>query len=256
MPVETRVEQYMRIDEEIQEVGADGEVSTSGSMDLIDFRLTLPDGREFSFVSDNPDRSSGIPELEPIEDLFRALSGAEWTSEYDADHKIVSLEYRDDPFAQIDEAFREEVSPERWMKMSNIELARLPDDAVAVGDTWTRTEPLRLGSGQTLTLEKQYEYLGTRETGGVVFDRIGSSALSVSYTMKPNPNLPLGVKNSDLSIESSEGELLFNRDLRMVTGTTESFHIVGTMTLLANGQELPGELDLTMSLSTNIEQGQ
>lgn len=253
MPIDTKVEQYMRINEEVGEVSADGETTTSGNMDLIDFRLTLPDGREFTFVSDNPDRPSGIPELEPIENLFRALAEAEWTSTYDADHQITSLEYKDDPFSQLDEAMREEVSPERWMKMSKVELARLPDSAVAVSDTWTRTEPMNLGSGQTLTIEKQYEYLGTQETGGVVFDRIGSTALSVTYAMKANPNLPLEVKESDLSIESSEGELLYSRDLRMVTSTRESFHITGPMTFVAGGQELPGALDLTMTFSTTVE---
>lgn len=252
MPVETKVEQYVGIDEEIESIGSDGEVTSAGRMDLIDFRLTLPDGREFSFVSDNPRRTNGIPELDPVEELFRAMTGAEWTSSYDADHRMTAMEYKDDPFFQLDEAMKQEVDPQKWMQMANTELDRLPGQ-VAVGDTWTRTEPMDLGSGQTLTLEKQYEYLGTQEVGGVVFDRIGSSALSVTYAMQSNPNIPLDVKESELTVESSEGELLYNRDLRLVTGTTELFHIVGSMTLTANGQELPGELDLTMSFTTSVE---
>lgn len=252
-PLHSKVEQFMAIDEEVGEPDGDGGATTRDHFEFMIFRMTLPDGREFNFDSGNPDQSSGIAELEPIEKLFRALSGVTWTSTFDADHKMVSLEYDGDPFSQLDEAMRKEVATEKWLQRSKIDLARLPDGAVAVGDTWTRTEPMDLGSGQTMTFEKKYEYLGTQETGGVVFDRIGSSALSVEYRMEANPNLPIDVKESDLTVESSGGELLYNRERQIVTSTTQNCHITGPMTLVLNGQELPGELDLTMSFSTTVE---
>ena len=253
MPLETSVQQLMDIREEVETTNGDGETTTTGRMDMIDFSLTLPDGRQFSFNSANPQRDNGIPELEPYQDLFRAMAEVEWRSTYDDDFKMVALEYIDDPFFQLDQALRDEVDPDKWLKASNIEMARLPEDPVAVGDTWTRTEPVDLGNGQTMTFDKQYEYLGAQETGGVMFDRIGASALTATYSMKANPNLPLEVKSSDLIVESSEGELLYNRDLRIVTSTTETYHVTGSMTLMAGGQELPGELDLTMSFTTMLE---
>ena len=83
-----------------------------------------------------------------------------------------------------------------------------PDKPVKPGDTWTHTSESDLGGGQTLTLETQYEYVGTEERGGQTLDKIKSKATSVSYAMEPNASSPLKIKSSELKIASSEGTIL------------------------------------------------
>ena len=76
---------------------------------------------------------------------------------------------------------------------------------------------------------------------------------SVTYNIDPNPSLPLELKSSDLKIAKSEGELLFDRKLGAFVKSSDSFTVVGKLTLVAGGNELPGELDLTITSKSSRE---
>jgi len=124
---------------------------------------------------------------------------------------------------------------------------------VKQGDTWNRTEVANLGSGQTFEIERTFEYLGMVNEGGRELDRVGMKANSVTYNIEPNPALPLELKSSDLKITKSSGELLFDRKLGSIVKTTDSFTVEGKLTLVANGNELPGELNLTITSKSSRE---
>ena len=60
---------------------------------------------------------------------------------------------------------------------------------------------------------------------------------------------------SDLKVESSEGTILFDREAGRVVESRGKLHVKGSMTLSAGGQELPGELDITMETTSELQPG-
>jgi hypothetical protein len=63
----------------------------------------------------------------------------------------------------------------------------------------------------------------------------------------------LKVTKSDLKVESSAGTILFNREGGHVVSAKGKIHIKGPMTFTAAGQEIPGELDLTIETETELQ---
>jgi hypothetical protein len=71
--------------------------------------------------------------------------------------------------------------------------------------------------------------------------------------MDPNSPSPLKVSKSDLKVESGAGTILFDREGgHLVTGKGKT-HIKGSMTFTAAGQEIPGEIDLTIESDTELQ---
>jgi hypothetical protein len=128
----------------------------------------------------------------------------------------------------------------------------LPDVLVRAGEPWERTEKLDLG-GQTLTFHKKYEYAGTEKLGAKTLDKINVKTLDVKYAMDPNSASPFKVTKSDLKIESGDGTILFDREAGAVVSAKSKTRIKGPMTFEAGGQEIPGELDLTIETDTELQ---
>ena len=129
----------------------------------------------------------------------------------------------------------------------------MPDEAVNVGDTWTRTEVWHIGQGQALTFEREYEYAGTVDEGGKSYDQIKVADKSVTFTLAPNPALPLTVTKSELKVDSSKGTLLFDREAGNVVKNDLKATIGGSMTLSFGGQALPADLKLSLTRSASVE---
>ena len=99
----------------------------------------------------------------------------------------------------------------------------------------------------------RYEYVGTVEEGGRTLDKIASKILSVSYMMEPNPTSPAEVTKSDLTIASSKGTLLFDRELGRTVRDTSEVRMTGDMTIKIGPMELPTKLDLTIATETALK---
>ena len=130
------------------------------------------------------------------------------------------------------------------------EHGRLPNKAVSKGDTWVRKEVMPLGAGQVLNLRVDYTYEGIIEKNNRNLDRITGKVTDAAYEMKGPDAGPLTVKDSDLKAAKSKIELLFDRKLGRFVETKSLILVTGEMTFKANGQELPGKLDLTIAQTT------
>jgi hypothetical protein len=124
-----------------------------------------------------------------------------------------------------------------------------PDHAVKPGDTWERTVELHIGGGQTLTFQRRYEYIGTTRStaigqGGKDLDELKATDLSALYTIRPNAQLPLTVKKSDLKVESSSHLLLFDRDLGRVVKSEGKVHLTGEVLFNAGAEEVGGPFEV------------
>lgn len=259
MNVETAVESFTAVKERVGERTAEGKFPVTSEFEYYIINLNTPAGK-YAFDSNSPDASTPVAGLEGLDAMFKALSKAKWVATFNDKPELESIEFLDDPFSNLDDQTKKEVSADRFKQDYVIQLARYPDKAVAVGDKWTRTEESQIGAGQTLTFEKEFEYLGTEETGGRTYDRIGVKSLSVKYAIGAGSPLPLKLDDSDLKIASSEGVMLYDRERQVITNTSEKVTIEGTLnfSISVNGQnqKLPSELELTIESKSNAEAAQ
>ncbi len=253
MPLDTDVEQFIVTNDNIGAKQADGKVVMVGKMETFQVDMKLPGGIEVNFDSGNPKTEAAIPQLTPILQMFDAISSATYETTFSGPGKIESITMKGDKYDALADALKQEFSADRLKQEAAQALARLPADPVVKGDTWQRTETSSLGSGQTFEIERTFEYLGTVNEGGRELDRIGMKANSVTYNIEPNPSLPLELKSSDLKITKSNGEFFFDRKLGAIVKTSDSFTVEGKLTLVAQGNELPGDLNLTITSKSSRE---
>ena len=253
MPLETKVRQFIVTNDEIGAKQADDKVQMTGRMETFQIEMKLPGGIELNFDAGNPTTDAPIPQLTPILKMFDAMSSSTYETTFSGPGKIESIKLKGDKFDALDDALKQELSSEKMKQEASQALARLPSGPVQKGDTWDRTETSNLGSGQTFEMERTFEYLGTVTEGGRELDRIGIRTKSVTYNIEPNPGLPVELKSSDLNIAKSGGEFLFDRKLGAIVRTTDSFTVEGKLTLVAAGNELAGELSLTISSKSSRE---
>ena len=70
--------------------------------------------------------------------------------------------------------------------------------------------------------------------------------LEVKYSTDHDALSPVKVTKSDLGVEFSEGKILLDREAGCVVEARGRTRIKGSMNFSAMGQDLPGELDLTL----------
>jgi hypothetical protein len=252
MNLETKVEQFLIMKRITGKQKDDGTWPLTTHFDNMQVNMNLLGGIELKFDSGNPDKKSDIPQLEQILKLFRAITKSKWTTMVNADHKVKSIAYEGNPLEGLDENLKKEADIGKFRKAAEIELARMPDGPVTKGDTWKRTEEAKIGGGQTFTYEKEYKYLGTETIDGRIFHKIGAKVLTVKYAMDENAASPLKVIGSELKIAASKGTLFFDRELKLITKTSEQVTIKGDMKFSINGMELPGKFDLTIKTGSKI----
>jgi len=122
---------------------------------------------------------------------------------------------------------------------------------VNIGDTWQRDETANLGQGQEFQLQRTFTYLGPEERNGKTMEKVDMKTTSVAFDI--GGQLPLQLKESDLKVESSEGAYWYDPELKEIVEIHDKNNFVGTMTFVANGNELPAELDLTMEVGTKFK---
>jgi hypothetical protein len=125
-----------------------------------------------------------------------------------------------------------------------------PAEPVKPGDTWERTEEMNLGEGQVFVLKRKYEYVGTTPKSPTVkdsplLDKITATDTSVEFAIKGPAAAALTVK-SDLKVESSKHTFLFDREQGRVVNRQVDLKVAGTITIVANGMELPGMLEVSL----------
>lgn len=209
-------------------------------------------GTEYEFDSANPEKAGGSA-LEILRPVHKGMARRTTTTTFDMDNKVAQIEFDLDPLNDLPDMVRglvkDQFDVERLKKAANEELERLPAEPVQKGDSWDRTTKLGLGAGQIMTVGTRYTYEGEIEQDGRKLERISSKITSVEFTIEDSP-LNLSVKSSELKPESSTGELLFDRAQGQIVESKSAIRIVGDLTLVINGQELPSKLDLKIDSST------
>lgn len=209
-------------------------------------------GMEYFFDSANPDKRGNSP-LEIFRDVHKLSTQMTPIVVYDKDLQVREVKINDDLLNSLPAAARnlakDQFAPQTLATAAQQELAPLPDKPVKAGASWTRQETLTLDSGQALVFEVQYTYDGTVEKNGVKLDKITRRPLKVKLTLAADAPLPFKLKESKLKPENS-GVLLFDRARGRFVQRKESIRIRGGITFIANGNDLPARLDLTIKSET------
>lgn len=253
MPLETHANTFLTSQEKIVGPSSAGGWKFEGSFSLVQSDLEFPGGLKVSFNSNNPEQTGTDGPLGIFAEALKATAGAKWVAETDAEHQITKIEYIDDPFANVDDMLKGNTSPESLKKRRTMELQRYPSDPVKPGDKWTLSEESDLGGGQTLTLEKEYTYVGGEERDGRTFDKVTVKALTVEYKMDAAAPSPAKVTDSELIVAESQGTYWYDRQLQAFSEVHDSVRITGTLTMEINDQKLPGELDLTIATAAKAK---
>lgn len=220
-----------------------GDQPITTTVKSLNIKLQLPGDLKLTFDSANPDAKADNELLELLLDRIRAINGRKLTFTLNKDREITDVA---GVTPQMD------LNPDDLKEAIQLELSRLPDKPIQVGDTWQREEKQNLGSGQVFTFQRQYKYAGVENNdAGKPLDRIEFTDESVAYSIKPNQGIPGEVTKSKLKVESSEHVLLFDRELGRVVSQTYDVHITGEIGLSVMNTLLDGELDLQIESTSN-----
>ncbi len=222
--------------------------------------LSIPGGINITYDSSDPNAKIENNDLAFLGDVFKMAGEISYTVVLDGQNKVKALEGVEKLVEKVEKLddkaktlVRGQLDPEKLKKDFEQSHRNLPDVLARPGESWERTETVEVGGGQTMTFRKKYEYAGTEKKGDKTLDKITSKAIEVKYSMDPNAETPLKVTKSDLKIESTDGTILFDREAGCVVDAKGKTRVKGAMTFSIQGQELPGEIDLTMENTTQLQ---
>jgi hypothetical protein len=243
----------------IGERGADSSLPVEEKVESLHVDLRLPGGIDLTYDSKDPNAKIDNPQLAFLGDVFKLVSEISYTVVLDAQNKVKAVEGTEkimEKAEKLDDLVRDSirgaVNPDKTKARFEQEHRNLPDVLARPGEPWERTETMDTG-GQTFTFLKKYEYVGTEKKGDKTLDKISSKVLDVKYSQDPDSKSPLKVTKSDLKVESSEGTVLFDREQGCVVESRGKTQIKGSMTFSAGGQDLPGQLELSMQVGVQLQ---
>jgi hypothetical protein len=238
----------------------DGTVPVVEKVESFAVELALPGGINISYDSKDPNAKIDNPQLAFLDEVFKIIGQLSYTVVLDDQNKVKAIEGTEKLLEQAEKlsdqgksAIRGRLKSEHLKTQFEQALGNVPDILARPGEPWERTETLDIGSGQSLTFHKKYEYQGTEKRGASTLDKISVKSIDVKYQMDPDSPLPLKATKSDLKIESGDGAILFDREQGNIVSATGKTRIKGDMTFTANGQELPSTLDLTIESSSELK---
>jgi Family of unknown function (DUF6263) len=238
----------------------DSTVPVDEKVESLNVELSLPGGMMISYDSKDPHGKIDNPQLAFLVEVYKLVSQLAYTVVLDGQNKVKAVEGTEKLLEKanaLDEmakqTIRSRLDAQRLKAQFEQSHANLSEVLARPGEPWERTEKLELGGGQTLTYHKKYEYTGSEKRRNATLEKINVRTTEVSYTMDPNSSSPLKVTKSDLKVESGTGAILFDREGGHVVMANGKIHIKGSMTFTDAGQEITGEIDLTIESATELQ---
>lgn len=236
----------------------DGKLALDEKVEALRVEYSLPGGIRMTFDSSKPDSKTEKTELAFLGDVFKLESEIAYSIVVDKQNVVTAIEGIDrliDKAGKVAdrmtrEEFQSEIAADKLKQAFERSLHRFPDSSVRQGDMWERAEVLDV-SGKSFRVRRKYEYVGTAPKGDKTLDKIHFTMVEVKYDQDPNSKLPLKIVKSALKVDSSEGTILFDRELGDAVSSREKVRIKGDMTFAGGGTDQAGGFDL--SLDTTVE---
>ena len=240
--------------DEIMGRDTEGRISVTQENKSLVVNSSFPGGIDLVFDSANPQLTHNVPQLQALLEVWNARSHSNLTYLLDGDKQAIDVKGVDAMTEGLSGAsldlLKSEVETSQLLKAFNEEHAIFPEQPVQVDETWTRNQRIGLGQGQYMTLQIEYTARGEKQHGEKSRQYIDVQVQKVTFAHEGTSDAPLQIVSSDLSVQSSEGNIYFDTERGLVSESTLKFHVVGAMNFSANGQELPGKLDLQIGIHT------
>ncbi|MEZ6069892.1 MAG: DUF6263 family protein [Pirellulales bacterium] len=220
-----------------------------------DIHMQLPQGMTIDVDSANGTAETNTPLLQFIVDALKALDQLTVKLAVSPEGKVLSAKAEsptlDNLSVEAKRVIASQLSEASLKRSVQQQFELLPGRVVKPGDFWKAQIDLDLGQGQLLTFTQQCEYVGPVDVSGKTLHRVNIKDTDVKFSLAENSELPLKLADSDLSIEESGGELLFDADAGRVVSVKARTRITGDINFTINDQPLPGKLDLTFDTQSN-----
>lgn len=258
MRVETSAEQTARTRYRQGQRDGEGNSLVKLTMESLKAVMELAPGMSVNFDSEAGENKTDNPLLAPIVESLEAVSKLDLKYTISPEGKVLGVEGVEKALEAVSPQTRQLLQQQIDAEAVKLELQQeidaLPNRAVKEGEFWERTVIAPVGQGQVLTFGRRYEYAGTVKREGKVLHKVDLTDTEINFSIEADSTLPITVKESDLKIESSQGEILIDPELGRDVSTRMKTRIVGSIVFEAGGQELPAHLDLTIEVrSTEIK---
>ncbi len=195
--IETKSTQTVIASSTVGKKRDDSSLPIEQKIDSLKIDLSLPMGITVNYDSSDPNFKVDNPQLEFLAEVFKLSAEASYTVVLDKEYKVKAIEGSEKLLEKADKlsdqaksAVRSRLQPDVLKKAFEQELRHLPDVLARPGESWERTEVLDVGSGQTLTFEKKYEYAGTEKVGDKTLDKITSKTTKAELKQDPAAEAP------------------------------------------------------------------
>lgn len=242
MPVTTNMDYDFGMTWAISEVDAEGRAKCTMRIDQIRMRMKIAE-QELIFDTNNKEAQVEGP-LAAAAEIFNALAGLQYNVSMTPRGEVTEVDFNEESREKLKKLqnnpamgqLAQMFSPEGMKQMIGQTSSLFPEEEVAVGQTWERTQEVKnpiLGA-QKMTAKMKYE--GIEEIDGRPLDKISVDMQTNLGEMK----LP-GVDKFDLTNQDNKQTVYFDRAAgRLVTADTTS-HM--TMKITAMGQTLEQQID-------------
>ena len=150
----------------------DSTIPVEAKIESLHIELSLPGGINVTFDSSDPNAKIDNPAVAFLGEVFKLAGETTYTVVLDDQNKVKAIEGTEKLLEKADkltpmarDVIRSRFESDTLKREFEQELRHLPDVLARPGESWERTEILDIGSGQTLTFQKKYEYVGTEKKG-------------------------------------------------------------------------------------------
>ncbi len=258
--IETQSNQTVTVSSKVGKKRDDSTVPVEHKIESLHVELSLPGGINVKYDTSDPNAKIDNEQLAFLEEVFKLTAEIGYTVVLDDHNKVKAIEGSEKLLEKAEKlspparsAIRSRLESDTLRKSFEQELRHLPDVLARPGDSWERTEVVDVGSGQTLTFQKKYQYVGTEKVGDKTLEKITSKTTGAELKQDPNVDAGLKLVKSDVKVESSDATILFDREAGYVISGRGTVRIKGdNMTFSINGMELAGAVDLTIESTAEL----
>ena len=239
---EIGMNQTMDISWMIDEVDSDGNAVMRQKIDRVKLKMSMPGGQsmEYDTAGDKPPQGM-IAMLAP---LYKAMTDGDFKITMTPQGKIIKAEAPESLAAALKNipgaaAMGDLSSPEGIQQMLTQGSMTLPEGETKAGESWTSELEMKLPTGKQEVLTT-YEYVGTKEVDGKAYAEI-KPKMEIKSDVDPNALMQMSIAD-----QSSEGEILFDRELGRLHSSNIKQKI--EMEMNVQGQSITSTIDQTIEM--------
>jgi hypothetical protein len=255
LKVKTSVKQTLVATTTAGKRAADGTLPVMNEVRSLKAKMTLPFDVELDYDSAKEFKKPGTS-IDGLLESLHGFSTAKWTSVLDRKLRAVSIDGNEEFLATLTEeaqdGLKKQLSEEELLRRHNQLIDAIPAEPVGVGDTWTRVHYADFDLGQMLKFEKKFRYDGVLRIDGRPLDKISQTTTAITVELGDNP-VGLKLKESLLEIDSTKGEIFFDRRSGWIHESHEEVKISGSMSFELRGRITNSKIQLMISNHLSVE---